>query len=111
MDPQAAATMSPSHAPDNAALLEPSWPASSGALGAVVEDEANRSAPIESYDSRDGVCNELARIAFNRSAVMEVYDSMFPKSGLPRSLSRRTVRDGSQPSWVQRALSALRGAK
>jgi hypothetical protein len=66
------------------------------------EPEADHSAridTIDTYDSTPGVCNDLARIAMNRAAVMRTYDSMFP-----RDLSRR-----SRPGWVRRALDILTG--
>jgi hypothetical protein len=103
----APAMMTPSHLHANAELLEPRWPASSGEHEVFAEEAVNHSANTASYDSSHGVCNELARIALNRSAVMQAYDSMFPRSGVPRAATRRKVEAG----WLRRAMDALRGRR
>ena len=102
--------MTPSQRSVPAKLLEARWYPASSEEDSRAEHELNHSAPIETYDSTHGVCNELARIAMNRSAVMQVYDSMFPRSGV-RAIARRrsSPQEPPRPGWLQRALDALRG--
>lgn len=94
---QSAATMTPLQRSVHAELLEAPWHPISSEGDSRAEPEVNHSAPIEACDSTSGVCNELARIAMNRSAVMQVYESMFPR------------REPLRPGWVQRTLGVLRG--
>jgi hypothetical protein len=111
VNPQSTGIMTPPQLPVHAKLLEAGWYPTSREEDSPAEHEVNHSVPLETYDSTDGVCNELARIALNRSAVMQVYDSMFPKSGMFRATARRRSprRDLSRPGWVQRALDLLFG--
>src|SRR5262245_28903117 len=97
---QRATMMTPSEQPIQAALLEAHWHSTSSEDDSRSEHELNRSAPIETYDSTDGVCNGLARIAMNRSAVMQAYDSMFP---------RPATRGGSRRGWLHRTLDLMFG--
>ena len=111
MNPPTTAIMTASRSPAPASFPDAPWLPSEPE--SYTEAEVNHSAPVEAYDSTSGVCNELARIALNRSAVMEVYDSMFPKSGVARATSRRRAssRDAPRIGWVQRMLDALRGRR
>jgi len=113
MDPRSAAIMTRSQPPVHAELLEAGWYSGSSEEDSRTEQEVNHSAPIETYDSTPGVCNELARIAMNRSAVMQVYDSMFPRSGVSRATTRRSSppREPALPGWLRRTLDTLRGRR
>jgi hypothetical protein len=107
--------MTPSYPSANAKILEARWQPISreGDTLTAGADAENHSAPIEAYDSTRGVCNELARFAMNRSAVMAAYDSMFPQSGVPQARSRRSARPeaSARRGWVLRLFGALRGRK
>ena len=109
--PHSVAIVIPSQRSVQVRPLEAHWYLTSAESGSRAESEANHSAPIDTYDSTPGVCNELARIAMNRSAVMQAYDSMFPRSGVLRAADRRrsSVRDPSRPGWVQRTLDLMFG--
>ena len=112
MNPPTTAIMTASRSPAPASFPDAPWLPSEPE--SYTEAEVNHSAPVEAFDSTSGVCNELARIALNRSAVMEVYDSMFPKSGVAgvdRATSRRRAPFPTTPriGWVQRMLDAMRG--
>ncbi|HWO23368.1 MAG TPA: hypothetical protein VNO30_31725 [Kofleriaceae bacterium] len=105
--------MTPSYHPANAKNLEAPWDILGGEDEPRLAAGSNHSVPVEAYDTTAGICNELARIALNRSAVIAAYDSMFPRStprsGLPRAGVRRTVpsTDSPRPRWVQRLLGFL----
>ena len=103
--------MTPSSQAANANILEARWASISSERDELTADAVNHSAPIETYDSTRGVCNELARIAMNRSAVVAAYDSMFPRSGVPRARSRRRVpaHAHARSGWLQRLFGALLG--
>jgi hypothetical protein len=103
--------MTPSQPSANAEIAEPCWPASSAEHEAFTAAMVNHPAPIETYESTSGVCNELVRISMNRSAVMQVYDSMFPRSGVARATAHEQspAREARHPGRVQRALDALLG--
>ncbi len=111
VNPQSAAIMTPSQRPVHAKLLEARWYPISSEGDSRAEPRVNHSAPIESYDSTHGVCNELARIAMNRSAVMRAYDSMAPRSEVLRATVHRRspLREPPRSGWVQRTLDILRG--
>ena len=107
-----APSITPSQRSVHAELLEARWyPISREDDSHIEHHEVNHSAPIEAYDSTSGVCNELARIALNRSAVMQAYDSMFPRTEALRATARRRSppREATGRSLVQRALDFLRG--
>lgn len=103
--------MTPSQPSANTETVEPCWPASSAEHEAFTADAVNPSAPIRTYDSTHGVCNELARISMNRSAIMQAYDSMFSRSGVSRATARERspAQEARGPGWVQRVLDALLG--
>ena len=102
--------MTPSPGPVHAELLEARWYPTAGEDDSRAECEVNHSAPVDTYDSNAGVCNELARIAMNRSAVMQAYDSMFPRPGVVRATARRSARrEATRPGWVRRMLDILCG--
>jgi hypothetical protein len=108
MNPQSAAIMPPSQGAVQAKLVEARWLPASKEEESHTEPRVNNSAQIESYRSTDGVCNELARIALNRSAVMQAYDSMIRDSGVARATARRSpVREPARAGWVQRVLDVL----
>jgi hypothetical protein len=110
MNPPSAAIMTPSQRSVQAELVERRWGAIAGEGDSHAELEVNHSAPVETYESTHGICNELARIAMNRSAVMQAYDSMFPGNGVARAIARRSPRHGQpRPGWVQRMLDRLGG--
>jgi hypothetical protein len=116
MNLRSAAIMPPSPRPVHAELLEARWYPISSEDESHSEPETNHSAPVNhsapaaTYESTNGVCNELARIALNRSAVMQAYDSMFPKSGARRDTARRSSSPQAQRSgWLQRALDLMFG--
>jgi len=111
MNPRSAAIMPPTREAVDASLLEARWDPVYTEGDSRSKDEVNDSVPIETYDFGHGVCNELARIAMNRSAVMQVYDSMFPGAGVLRATARRSSssRELSRPRWIQRMLDILRG--
>ena len=77
--------MTPSQRSIDADLLETPWHPTSSEGRARAQNPTNHSAPIVSYESTHGICNELARLATNRSAVMQIYDSMFPPPGAFRA--------------------------
>jgi hypothetical protein len=101
--------MTPSYQPANTKNFEAPWDFVRGEDDARLAEGTNHSVPVETYDSTPGVCNELARIAMNRSAVIAAYDSMFPRSRVPRARSRRKVPSAgsSWPGWVQRLFDVL----
>jgi hypothetical protein len=110
MNPPSAAIMTPSQRSVQAELVERRWFPTAGEDDSRAEREVNHSAPVTTYDSTHGVCNELARIAMNRSAVMQAYDSMFPRAGMAGATARRAPRQGQpRPGWVQRMLDILGG--
>lgn len=109
MNPRSAAIMTPSQRPVQAEVLEARWYPTAGEDDSRAEREVNHSAPVDTYDSRSGVCNGLARIAMNRSAVMQAYDSMFPRPGVVRATARRSLREPTRPGWVRRTLDILGG--
>jgi hypothetical protein len=116
MNLRSAAIMPPPPPPVHAELLEARWYPISSEEESHSETEANYSAPVNhsapaaSYESTHGVCNELARIALNRSAVMQAYDSMFPRSGALRATAHRSSPPQAQRSgWLQRALDRMFG--
>lgn len=111
MNPQAVAIMTQARSPTQARGLDARWLPAAGELDSPAGDEINHSAPASMGESTHGVCNRLARIALNRSAVMEVYDSMFPRSGETRVTSRGRNRSAEAPriGWVRRMVGALRG--
>ena len=108
---RSAATIAPSQRSVHAELLEARWHPAPSEIDSRAEPESNYSAPIVAHNSTHGVCNELARIAMNRSAVLQAYDSMVQRSGVLRATARRRSppREPSRPGWVQRALDLLRG--
>lgn len=113
MNPRAVAMMTQARSPAQTKRLDAHWIPAAGEWDSHAEDDNNDSDPRPMDESTHGVCNELTRIALNRSAVMEVYDSMFPRSGEARSTSRRRSRPAEAPqiSWVRRMVGALRGQR
>lgn len=105
-NPPSAAIMAPSQLPIPVQLLEAYRRPITSEGDSRSEHDVNCSAPIETYDSTSGVCNELARIAMNRSAVMQAYDSMFPGAGALRAAARQGSprRKSGWPGWVRRLL-------
>jgi hypothetical protein len=101
--------MSPSEQPVHLLLVEDRAGTIPGEGEPHTEQFANRSAAIVSYDSARGVCNELARIALNRSAVMQAYDSMCSRSGFRRELAPGAPREPSRAGWFHRALDRMFG--
>jgi hypothetical protein len=93
----------------SAKLLDARWQTASGDEDSRAEEAANHPAPVETYESTDGVCNELARIAFNRSAIVQTYHSMFANPRAPETTPRRARPPEPCSSWLHRMLDFLRG--
>jgi hypothetical protein len=112
MNPQSVAIMPPSQGPVHAKLVEERWRPAAREEDSRAAPRVNHSEQIESYTSTDGVCNELARIALNRSAVMQAYDSMIRSSGVARATARRSPpREAARVGRVQRVLNVLFGRR
>ena len=110
MNPPNAAVVTASQRSVHASLFEEPLYTTSSEEASPLAQGSNHSVPVETYHSTDGVCNELARFAMNRSAVMQAYDSMFPRSGvIPTARQRAPLHEPSRPGWVQRTLGLLRG--
>jgi hypothetical protein len=116
MNLRSAAIMPPAAPPVHAELLEAHWYPISSEDESHSEPETNYSAPVNhsapaaTYESTHGVCNQLARIALNRSAVMQAYDSMFPRSEVPRATAcGSSSLEAQRSGWLQRALDRMFG--
>lgn len=108
MNPQSVAIMPSSPGAVHAKLVEERWQPAAREEDSRAAPRVNHSAEIESYTSTDGVCNELARIALNRSAVMQAYDSMIRSTGVARATARRSPpREEARSGWGQRVLDVL----
>jgi hypothetical protein len=107
---QSAAMMIPAQQPVHAMFLEED-PPTSGEDDSHSAHEANCSALMDAHDSTRGVCNELARIAMSRSAIMQVYDSMFPRAEVPGATAARrsSLPELPRPGLVRRTLDLLFG--